>query len=72
MLRREKLSALNQRRFAAVYLDYGEILLKNKQPVKALENLNKAEELLADEKVGKDAKDERIKLGKLLAETKLK
>ncbi len=72
LFKQEKLSALNQRRFAAVYLDYGEILLKNKQPAKALENLNKAQELLANEKVGKDAKDKQIKLEKLLAEAKSK
>ncbi len=70
LLKREKLSALNQRRFAAVYLDYGEVLLKNKQPAKALENLQKAQELLADEKVRKDAKAELAKLEKLLTETK--
>ncbi len=70
LLNREKLSALNQRRFAAVYIDYGEVLLKNKQPAKALENLQKAQELLADEKVRKDAKAELAKLEKLLTEAK--
>ena len=72
LLTQEKLSALNQRRLAAIYLDYGEILLKNNRPAKALENLQKTQELLANEKVGKDAKAESAKLEKLLTETKLK
>ncbi len=70
LLNREKLSALNQKRFAAVYIDYGEVLLKNKQSPTALENLQKAQKLLADEKVRKEAKAELAKLEKLLMETK--
>jgi tetratricopeptide (TPR) repeat protein len=72
LLKQEKLSTINQRRLASTYIDYGEVLLKNKQTTKALENLNKAQELFADEKVRKDAKEELEKLEKLLIEVKRK
>ena len=63
-----KLSTLNQRRFASVYLDYGEILLKNKQSAKALEKLQKAQELMENDKVKRDANEELAKLNRLLSE----
>ncbi len=68
LIKQEKLSTLNQRRLASTYIDYGEVLLKNQQTAQALENLNKAQELLANEKVRKDAKEEIAKLEKLLKE----
>ncbi len=70
LLNQEKLSTLEQRRFVAAYLGYGEVLLKDKQTAKALENLNKAQELLQNEKVGKDAEQELEKLEKLLIKAK--
>lgn len=70
LMKQEKLSPLEQRRFAAAYLDFSEILLKNQQSAKAVENLQKAQELLENEKVRKDAKEELEKLNGLLAEIK--
>jgi eukaryotic-like serine/threonine-protein kinase len=70
LLNSGKLSTLDQRRFASTYLGFGEVLLKNKQSAKALENLNKARELLQDEKVRKDAKGELEELERLLTEAK--
>lgn len=72
LLKEEKLSPLEQRRFAAAYLDFAEILLKNKQAEKALENLNKANEILAVENIRKDAKEELAKLEQLFTEVKAK
>lgn len=68
LLKQGKLSTLNQRRFASVYLDYGEILLKNKQSAKALEKLQKAQELMENDKVRRDANEELAKLNRLLSE----
>lgn len=70
LIKQEKLSTLDQRRFAGAYLNFAEVLLKNQQTAKALENLNKAQELLANEKVRKDAKDELAQLERLLKEAK--
>ena len=71
-MKQEKLSILDQRRFARAYLGFGEVLFKNNQSNKALENLIKAQELLENEKVRKDANEEIAQLAKLLAETKKK
>lgn len=70
--KQEKLSTLEQRRFATAFLDYAEILLKNQQLNKAIENLQEAQELLENERVKKDAKEELAKLEQLLIAVKRK
>lgn len=68
LLNREKLSPFQQKQFASARLDFAELLLRNKQPEKARENLREAQTLLEKESVKKDSAREIERLYELLEE----